>query len=283
VRKRPLVTAPCSPAIFTDLGALLIQVGAAAAVVGAMGLCGCAGTVKSGRPIYPEDWPAIAEVAPGAKCPDLSGTFEALSDEAPPLVYAGQSPRKTILLVPYGGPVPMPMLGRRVLTWHLAGMRAELRGSSIKAGISYGEYQAQWGALTHFAALVEAAAAHPDGRAGNGLVKVREQDEGVIEVDAGLRDQTILSFRLKEYPRGAWWQTYQDASYQCRDGGLVIWSYFLPPDIENPAGLSESYSTATFYRAVDGSLVMLEESPAGIANAYTSPFQKWWRWQGRSE
>jgi pterin-4a-carbinolamine dehydratase len=175
------------------------------------------------------------------------------------------------------------MLGRRVLTWHLAGMRAELRGSSIKAGISYEDYHAQWGALARFAALVEAAAAHPDDSAGNGLVKVQRQYEGVIEVDAELRDQTILSFRLEEYPPDAWWQTYQSASYKCRDGGLVILSYFLPPDAENPAGLSENYSTATFYRAIDGSLVMLEESPVGITNEYTSPFQKWWRWQKKSE
>lgn len=278
-----MIATVCSAATFADLSALMTRVGAAAAIAGAMGLCACAGTVKSGRPIYPEDWPAIAEVAPGARCPDLSGTYQALSDEAPPLVYAGQPPHKMMLLVPYGGPVPIPMLGRRVLTWHLAGMRAELRGSSIKAGISYEDYQAQWDALARFAALVEAAAAHPDGSADNGLVKVQWQYEGVIEVDAELRDQTIVSFRLKKYPRGAWWQTYQNASYECRDGGLVIWSYFLPPDVENPAGLSENHSTATFYRAVDGSLVMLEESPGSITTEYTSPFQKWWRWQTRSE
>lgn len=258
----------------------LVRAGTLAAMVLSMTLAGCAGTTKSSRPIYPDDWPALVQPESGRRCPDLSGTYLALSEEAPPSVYPdGGQPSNMILLVPYGAPVPMPALGRRVLTWHLAGMRADLRGSPIKAGISFEDYDAQWAALADYAALVEADAEQPGGSAGTGLVKVQELGEGVIEIHGDLRDQTVLSFRLKEYRPGPWWQTYQNASYKCQDGALLIDSYFLPPDVENPAGLSENYSTANFYRAIDGSLVMLEESPVGITNQYTSPFQKWWRWR----
>lgn len=258
--------------------ALVAGAGAIAAALLSLALSGCAGTVKSSRAIYPENWPALAKPESGRECPDLSGTYLALSDEAPPLVYpAGGQPSRMILSVPYGGPVPLPTLGKRVLTWHLAGMRAELRGASIKAGMSFKDYEAQWDALARYAALVEADAVHPDGGARTGLVRIREMDGGVLEVHAGLHDRNVLSLRVKKYPPRAW--TYQNSSYKCRDGGLLITSYFLPPDVENPAGLPETYSDGTFYRAVDGSLVMLEESSVSITNAYTSPFQKWWRWQ----
>lgn len=257
---------------------LVAHRGAIAVALLSLVLSGCAGTVKSSRAIYPENWPALANPGSGRECPDLSGTYLSLSDEAPPLVYpVGGQPSRMILAVPYGGPVPLPTLGKRVLTWHLAGMRAELRGASIKAGISFKDYEVQWDALARYAALVEADAMHADGGAGTGLVKIQEMEGGVLEVHAGIRDRNVLNFRVKKYTPQAW--TYQNSSYKCQDGGLLITSYFLPPDVENPAGLSQAYSDGTFYRAVDGSLVMLEESSVSITNAYTSPFQKWWRWQ----
>ena len=110
-------------------------------------LSGCAGTWVSGRPIYPDSWPAMV-TEPG--CPDISGKYRALSDEAAPLVYPpGRHPREMFFFVTYGKPEPVPLLGRRILPWHLAG--------AFK-----GRDQEVWHALTQYAATIEAEANNSD-------------------------------------------------------------------------------------------------------------------------
>jgi hypothetical protein len=58
-----------------------------------------------------------------------------------------------------------------------------------------------------------------------------------------------------------------------------VWGGFEPPPAENPSGdTGGAYAKCTFSRAVDGSLVMLEEPYAGVPRGNMA-FKKWWRWR----
>jgi hypothetical protein len=230
-----------------------------AALVVAAWLPGC--YVLSGRPIYPDRWPSTSTADPRSACPDISGTYRALSDEAPPLAYPpGDAPH----MAPFGSPPPAPPLGRRVLAWHLAGT---------------GKGKEEWAALIAYAGSVEADL-FPSGRGEDpGWVRVQQQPGGLIEVQAGLREQASVQFAIREY--SGWGEGFAGAAraYQCREGGLTVWGGFEPPPAENPSGeTGGAYAKCTFSRAVDGSLVMLEEPYAGVPRG-TMAFKKWWRWR----
>ena len=214
---------------------------------------GCAGTWVSGRPIYPGSWPAIDTKR---ECPDLSGRYRAVSDEAAPLVYEpGDHPRKMFFFVTYGKPVPLPPLGRRVLPWHLA-------------GAFDGRDQEQWNALSMFSATLEAEA---------GWVEIQEVADRAIDVRAGLHGKTFLNFVVRNETQSLW--NYKSHVYECEDGGIAVVGSFPPPPQENPTGQKGAIGAKfTFYRATDGSLVAIEVAHTGVVQG-NMVFNKWWRWQ----
>jgi hypothetical protein len=224
-------------------------------------LSGCAGTWVSGRPIYPGSWPAIDT---GGKCTDLSGRYRAVSDEAAPLVYdRGDHPREMFFFVTYGKPQPVPLLGRRILPWHLA-------------GAFNGRDQEEWNALTMYAATLEAAAYHSDPK-DEGWVEVQEAADRRIDIRVGLRGKTFLNFELRNESQGLW--NYKSHVYECKEGGISVVGGFPPPPQENPTGQKGAIGAKfTFFRATDGSLVALEEAYTGVAQG-NMVFNKWWRWR----
>ncbi len=230
---------------------------AAFLVLGAAWLSGCVfvGTLSSGRPVYPATWPALDTAR---ACPDISGTYRAVSEEAAPLVYPpGAQPVKVFFLIPYGRPKPAP-LGRRILPWHLAGAFP----SSNKE---------DWSALTRYAAALEK-------NNGAGWVRVQQTGAG-FGVSAGLEDETLFHVMLNNEPQELW-GNYTSHAFECGKGGIAVVGCFPPPGAENPEGLSNAVVNAyfTFYRAVDGSLVALEEAVGGLPGG-NPEFSKWWRWQ----
>lgn len=237
-----------------------------AVLIIAVGHFGCAGVWVSSRPVYPKSWPALVALDAGRTCPDLSGKYRALSDEPAPLVYPpGGHPRKMFMFVSYGKTEPVPPLGRRILPWHLAG------------AFQNGDHDA-WNALTRYAANVEANATNSDSKGGAAWVRVQELPDNLIEVCAGLHDQTLLSFVLRKEAQGLW--NYKSHVYKCKDGGLVVVGSFPPPTVENPGGKPSASIGAvfTFSRTVDGSLVGLEEAYTGVTGG-NMIFNKWWIWR----
>jgi hypothetical protein len=218
-----------------------------------LGISGCA--VSSSRPVYPDDWPALESSAAGRDCPNLSGTYRAVSEEAAPLVYPrGRAPQDKFF-IPLGPPHPVPPLGLRLLPWHLAGQ--------------FDEESATWLSLENYAALADRVS-------DAGWVRVREQPDGSIAISAGLDDETLLRVALTRESQGIW--TYKPQVYKCNDGGLVVYGAFPPPPVENPRGQPFAVGAiCTFYPAADGSLVMLEEAYTGVDQG-TMSFSKWWRW-----
>jgi len=228
-----------------------------------VGLSGC--YFGSSRPIYPASWPSLSALDAGRTCPDLSGTYRAVSDEAASLVYPpGHAPQTKILFVPIEKLEPSPPLGLRILPWHLAGSLGE-------------EKSDLWNALIHYSALLDIYTANFDHKDDAGWVRVQELPDALIEVDAGLHDQMLLHFALKKEAQGFW--HYRSHIYECKNGGLVVFSGFIPPRIENPTGATNGVGArCTFFRAVDGSLVMLEAPYTGVQQG-TMSYQKWWRWR----
>ncbi len=227
-------------------------------MIAAFGLSGCiAGTTTSSRPIYPADWPALTSPAPGRTCPDLTGTYRAISEEAAPLVYRlGGGPHDMFMFIPVGPEEPAPPLGTRLLPWHLAG--------------EFDEGSETWSSLMAFAA-------QPDLGNGAGWVRIRGEPDDALLVAAGLDDQTILQMALSRRRQGL--LTYKPGRYKCEGGGVVIYGAFPPPPEENPTGAAYGVGArCTFYRAVDGSLVMLEDAYTGVPQG-TMLFKKWWRWR----
>jgi hypothetical protein len=218
-------------------------------------LAGCAGTWSSGRPLYPDDWPALRA---SAECPDLSGTYRAISDAAAPLRYRpGEHPREHFFLVTYGEPEPLPPLGRRILTWHLAGAF----GGDV------------WNALERYDARLDTA--HPD--ADTGWVRVATMADGTVAIRAGRGDASLLELTLRKEAHGA--GPYKSGVYQCEDGALVVTGAFPPPAVENPTGQRLAAGAKfRFYRAADGSLIAIENKYADV-NEGNLAFQKWWRWR----
>jgi len=224
----------------------------------AFAISGCiAGTMASSRPVYPADWPALASPSSGRVCPDLTGTYRAVSDEAAPLVYRpGGGPHEMFMFIPVGPDEPAPPLGTRLLPWHLAG--------------EFDEGSATWSSLMDYAA-------QPDLGDGAGWVRIHEQPDGALLVVVGLDDETILQMTLSRRRQGL--LTYKPRRYKCGGGGVVIYGAFPPPPEENPTGATHGVGArCTFYRATDGSLVMLEDAYTGVHQG-TMLFEKWWRWR----
>lgn len=220
------------------------------------------GTKLSPRPVYPADWPELAVPADGRSAADLSGTYRAISEAAGPLVYpAGGHPQERFLFVPIGGVKPAAELGRRHLIWHLCG---EFRGDS-------------WDELAEMAAAIEAENLRLGSTNSAGWVRVREEPAGSIKVSAGLGERALIRRELVPKRQPLW--TYQPNRYQRRAGGVEVRGVFPSPAVENPMGIPNPTMGAicTFYRARDGSLIMLENPYAGVAGGNLE-FQKWWRW-----
>lgn len=228
-------------------------------------LSGCAGTWVSSRPIYPDSWPALVLMDSGQICPDISGKYLAVSDEAAPLVYPpGGHPRDMFMFVTYGAPKPIPPIGRRVLPWHLAG--------------EFDHKSDVWATLSRYSALLKDYPSNSNRKDDAGWVQVQKLQSDLIEVRAGLHDQMLVLLKLRNEVQG-WW-TYRSHIYECEDGGLVVYGGFPPPPVENPAGRPSAVIGAvfTFYRTVDGSLVALEEAYTGVGRG-NMLFNKWWIWR----
>jgi hypothetical protein len=231
------------------------------------GLSGCAGTWVSSRPIYPDSWPALVVQDAGRTCPDLSGKYLAVSDEAAPLVYPpGGHPREMFMFISFGKPVPVPPLGCRLLPWHLAGV--------FKSKDSDRDV---YSALTRYAATLEVDYDHCNPKDEAGWVQVQELSNSLIDVHVGIHDQTLINFVLKKESQGLW--TYKSQIYECKGGGLSIIGGFPLPLAENPMGSThDPGAVCTFFRAVDESLVMLEDPYFGPSKQ-SVVFRKWWRWR----
>ena len=235
------------------------------AMIVAAVLSSCAGTWTSSRPIYPESWPALGSLDTGRVCPDISGKYLAVSDEAGPLVYPpGGHPRDMFMFVTYGSPKPIPALGRRILPWHLAG--------------EFDQKSDVWAALSRYSALLDDYPANSNRKDNAVWVQVQELQGGLIEVRAGLHDQALLQLELRNEAQGIW--TYRSHRYECEDGGLVVYGAFPPPLVENPYGRLSAIIGAifTFYRTADGSLVALEQAYTGVGGG-NMVFKKWWIWR----
>jgi hypothetical protein len=218
-----------------------------------IGISGCVSS--SSRPVYPDDWPSLEASVAGRTCPNLSGTYRAVSEEAAPLVYPpGRAPQEKFF-IPIGPPEPVPPLGLRLLPWHLAGQ--------------YDAESPTWLALKNYAAL-------SDRGRDAGWTHVRGQADGSIAISAGLDHETLLRVTLTRESQGIW--SFKPQVYECEDGGLVVYGAFPPPAVENPRGQTSVIGAkCTFYPATDGSLVMLEEAYTGVSGG-TMSFSKWWRW-----
>lgn len=221
-------------------------------------VAGCAGTYTSSTPVYPKDWPARLTSEDASGCPDLSGTYRAVSEPAAPLVYPpGGAPAEMAFLVPYAK-AKTPPLGRRMLAWHLAG--------------KFGPNDPLLHDLKRFAAAINDADA--------AWVRVLPGVDGKINVTCGLRHEAIVRFDLapRNPDKSEFWN-YQPG-YICRNGSLIVRGVFPVPAAERGHTNNEDPHAAgvfTFSRATDGSLVMLED--LYWSQGQEVVFAKWWRWR----
>jgi hypothetical protein len=165
------------------------------------------------------------------------------------------------LFVPIGGVKSEVALGRRHLIWHLCG---EFCGGS-------------WEELAEVAAAIETENIRLGSTNSAGWVRVQEEPAGIIKVSAGLGERTLIHRELVPKPQPLW--TYQPNRYQRRAGAVEVRGVFPSPPVENPMGIPNPSMGAlcTFYRARDGSLIMLENPYGGVAGGNMES-QKWWRW-----
>ncbi|MCP5178982.1 MAG: hypothetical protein H6993_18685 [Pseudomonadales bacterium] len=225
-------------------------------------LTGCVAVRVSSEPVYPENWPAWVAAS---GCPDISGTYHAISDAAAPLIYPpGGHPRMSLLVIPMGPLEPVPSLGRRLLPWHLAGLFSE-RDTTLFAQLSAFEAD-----VNRFA--------NEEGQDADAWVAVTRTAENELTISTGIGASHGPMFSIHEGRMG-WW-TYNSRVYQCDHGTLVVTGAFPPPAAENPRGWQDDSVGAhfTFHRAADGSLVALEEAYTGVSGG-NMVFNKWWRWQ----
>jgi len=228
----------------------------------ALALQGCIGTMSSSAPNYPDDWPAL-DIRAG--CPDLSGTYHAVSEAAAPLEYPYLGRPRTvfsvvIVPVPVGPEVDAPVLGRRLLPWHLAG--------ASEASPEFPPYPAGsppdlWAGLEQYTEALGVDLDAPGDESGTDWVRIQAVPEGRLAVTAGRAEAVLLAF---DSPQAA----------DCKDGALEIGGGFRSPPSE---GAETVYAFHHFYRAVDGSLVMLESQSWASGNGKTLSFDKWWRWR----
>jgi len=166
--------------------------------------------------------------------------------------------------VTYGKPEPLPALGRRLLPWQLAGAFRETD-------------RELWSALNDYASILDANAVCPDANTKAGWVRVDEMPNSTVKVRAGYDGRVLVNLTLRKEAQGLW--TYKSGIYECKEGGLVVFGSFPPPQEENPTNQNLDVGAKfTFFRAVDGSLVALEEAYTGV-NQGNMVFKKWWRWR----
>lgn len=228
----------------------------------ALALQGCIGTMSSSAPYYPDDWPAL-DIREG--CPELSGTYHAVSEAAAPLDYSYLGRPRTVFTlvlvpVPVGPEVDAPALGRRLLPWHLAGAsetspELPLYPAGSPAGL--------WAGLEQYTEALGVDLDASGDESGADWVRIRAASEGRLAVTAGRAEAVLLAFAS---PQPA----------DCKDGALEIGGGFRSPPIE---GAETVYASHHFYPAVDGSLVMLESQSWAERNGRTLSFDKWWRWR----
>jgi hypothetical protein len=237
-----------------------------AALILSNGIVGCAADRVSSIPLYPANWPALVK---GGACPDLTGTYRAVSDEVGLLQYPpGGEPRPMVflLIVPvpgsgFGDPVPPLLVGRRILPWHIAGAFAENDPD-------------EWQKLSQYTSALEAESARSGAALAAGWVRIQELSDGRLHITAGIDDCPVLNLDLRKEAQA--WAFAQSHRYICKDGGLVVTGSFPPPREENPRGSDRAHAHFSFFRAEDGSLVMLEDVYAGSQAVL---FKKWWRWR----
>ena len=233
-------------------------------------LTGCGATTSS-VPVYPADWPALVKTDNSKTLPDMSGTYYALSDPIGPLVYPQfGAPVEIFFFVPIGAP-DIPQLGRRVLPWHLAVHSSDQQRES----------------LARFDAALQKAYAQGGAAAGIGWVRLSRSANGAFDVRCGLDQTTTVSFTLSPASPQSFLQSIWSTpdGYTIEDGAIVTNSVIATSPLERKADSAASLGNAAghfrFWRAADGSLVMLEN----LYWEYSMPgrgslvFQKWWRWR----
>ena len=235
-------------------------------------LAGC-GTRESSVPLYPSDWPALVKGS-GESCPDISGTYRAVSEPVGPLLYPkGGAPREDLFFIKIGE-VPTPKLGRRVLPWHLAVRPSEdVRDS-----------------LASFDLLLRPDDAHPDGKVDLGWVRITRADAGQFRIECGVDEQVMFAFMLKPAPAQSpvEWLVSSPRGYVVDDGALATYCSITASKMEhvylNKYGKALDYyedagGYFTFRCAADGSLVMVENLFYQRTRSNSLSFQKWWRWR----
>ncbi len=238
----------------------------------ALFLPGCAGTWSSGEPLYPKDWPPIAAAHDRAH-PDISGTYRAVSDPVGPMEYApGDAPREMIFFISYGDPKTPPIVGRRILPWHLIGFQDEKHAGVLKE-------------LEAFSAALRRDAQHPDGQDDLGWVRLSNATRGetnVLTMECGVDREPMVTATLIPTPKQTpvEWLTKMPGGYRIlEDGAYEINSSFPASALEHfPDSNPHAAGTFRFYRTTDGSLVMLESLHYAPAGGEVT-FQKWWRWR----
>ncbi|MBS0197270.1 MAG: hypothetical protein JSR77_10975 [Planctomycetes bacterium] len=239
----------------------------------ALFLPGCAGTWCSGEPLYPKDWPPIVAAATDHAPADLSGTYRAVSDPVGPMEYGpGDAPREMIFFISYGDPKTPPVVGRRILPWHLIGFQDEKHADVLKQ-------------LEAFSVALKPDAQHPDGQDDLGWVRLKcsrpGESNGII-MECGVDREPMVTTTLVPTPKQTPvdWLTTMPGGYRIlEDGAYEINSSFPASALEHfPDSTRNAAGTFRFYRTADGSLVMLESLHFAPAGGEVT-FQKWWHWR----
>jgi|APFre7841882793_1041355.scaffolds.fasta_scaffold02405_2 hypothetical protein len=231
-------------------------------------VAGCDGIPTSSEPYYPADWPAIVRANDDVEQVDISGTYRVLSEQGAPLIYPSDGQvQSSIALIPLGDPEQPPRVGRRALPWYFIG---------------FINNQTAIEKLGYFLTKLRPNAQHPDGHEDVGWVRIsrKSKDEGYT-VEVGIGDEPQFEYQFTPRPPEGSGPRYIGFTpgYWPFDGGLRCLGPVRVSMDESPNGWPGYASvTATMYRAVDGSLIVLEDPFRATIGGEVN-FQKWWRWK----